>query len=214
MPAPPAVVDDRVEDGNEHVEPFDREARLAGEGAVQELLECLDLAQPIEQGRAVDRHRPAGGTPPIRRPGAATRALRARRCARSRSRSWTSRPRAARQSRRARLAAPRGGRPADQAGRKAAQIVFGQAVRLRVRATDRPAAAPPSGSSCAAEVSVAPDAVRQIDGADHGGHARHRACRLATVDRGRLRSGAGAQPDSNSLRVSASTEAGSWRKRS
>ena len=49
------VADDFVEDGHEHVEPFDREARLAGERAMQEPLECLDLGQALEQRGRIDR---------------------------------------------------------------------------------------------------------------------------------------------------------------
>ena len=49
------AVEDHVEDRDQHVQAFDREARLAGEGAVQEPLERLDLAQAIEQLDVVDR---------------------------------------------------------------------------------------------------------------------------------------------------------------
>ena len=49
------LADHLVQHRDEHVEPFDREARLAGEGAVQEALEGLDLRQPVEQRRRVDR---------------------------------------------------------------------------------------------------------------------------------------------------------------
>ena len=51
------VADDLVEHRHEHVEPFDREARLAGEGAVEEALEHFDLRQPVEQRDGVDRIR-------------------------------------------------------------------------------------------------------------------------------------------------------------
>ena len=43
------AADDFVEDRHEHVEPFDREPRLAGEGAMQEALEDFDLRDAIEQ---------------------------------------------------------------------------------------------------------------------------------------------------------------------
>ena len=49
------VADHLVEDRHEHVEPFDREARLAGERAVQEPLERLDLREPVEQRDRIDR---------------------------------------------------------------------------------------------------------------------------------------------------------------
>ena len=49
------VADDLVEDRHQHVEPFDREARLAVEGAVQEALEGFDLGETIEQRDRVDR---------------------------------------------------------------------------------------------------------------------------------------------------------------
>ncbi len=44
-----------IEDGHEHVEPLDREPRLAGERSVQELLERLDVRQPLEQAARIDR---------------------------------------------------------------------------------------------------------------------------------------------------------------
>ncbi len=55
MPASAASRDHLVEDRHEHVEPFDREARLAGKRAVQESLEGLDLREPIEQRHRIDR---------------------------------------------------------------------------------------------------------------------------------------------------------------
>ena len=55
MPASAALADHLVEDRHEHVEPLDREARLARERALQEALERLDLRQPIEQRDRIDR---------------------------------------------------------------------------------------------------------------------------------------------------------------
>ena len=55
MPASAALADDLVEHRHEHVEPFDREARLAGKRPLQEALERLDLRQPIEQLDRIDR---------------------------------------------------------------------------------------------------------------------------------------------------------------
>ena len=49
------VVDDLVEDRDHHVEALDRKARLAGERAMQEALERLDLRDAVEQLVAVDR---------------------------------------------------------------------------------------------------------------------------------------------------------------
>ena len=46
------VDDHLVEHRDEHVEPLDREPRLARERAVQEPLEGFDLGEPIEQRRA------------------------------------------------------------------------------------------------------------------------------------------------------------------
>jgi hypothetical protein len=43
--------DHLVEHRHQHVEALDREARLAGEGAVQEPLEGLDLGDAVEQAR-------------------------------------------------------------------------------------------------------------------------------------------------------------------
>ena len=54
-PGFPGLADHFVEDRHEDVEPFDREARLAGERPVQETLERLDLRQPVEQRDRVDR---------------------------------------------------------------------------------------------------------------------------------------------------------------
>jgi hypothetical protein len=51
------VADQLVEDRDEHVEPLDREAGLAGEHALQETLEGLDLRQPLEQRHGIDRIR-------------------------------------------------------------------------------------------------------------------------------------------------------------
>ena len=64
-----ASADHLVEDRHEHVEPFDREARLARERPMQESLEHFDLRQAIEQRDRIDRvHRRAepaglGGVP-------------------------------------------------------------------------------------------------------------------------------------------------------
>jgi hypothetical protein len=44
-----------VEDGHEHVEPFDRESRLARKRAVQESLEDFNVRQSIEERNRVDR---------------------------------------------------------------------------------------------------------------------------------------------------------------
>ena len=56
--------DDLVEDRHQHVEPFDREARLAGERSLQETLENFDLRDAIEQRFAAlgveRRQKPAG----------------------------------------------------------------------------------------------------------------------------------------------------------
>ena len=43
------VADDLVEDRDHHVQALDREPRLAGERAVQEALERLDLRDAVEQ---------------------------------------------------------------------------------------------------------------------------------------------------------------------
>ena len=63
MPASAASVITSSSSGHEHVEPFDREARLAREAAVEEPLEDLDVGQPFEQrprsiGSAGARNRP------------------------------------------------------------------------------------------------------------------------------------------------------------
>ena len=55
MPALGRFADHLVEDRHQHVEPFDREARLARERPVQEALERLDLREAIEQRDRVDR---------------------------------------------------------------------------------------------------------------------------------------------------------------
>ena len=55
MPDFGRLADDLVQHRDEHVEPLDREACLAGERAVQEPLERLDLRQPVEQRDRIDR---------------------------------------------------------------------------------------------------------------------------------------------------------------
>ena len=54
-PAGRGVTDDLVEDRDHHVQPLDREARLAGERPVEEALEALDLRNPVQQLAAADR---------------------------------------------------------------------------------------------------------------------------------------------------------------
>ena len=49
------AADDLVQDRHEHVEPFDGESCLAGEGAMQEALEDFDLRDAIEQRRGAGR---------------------------------------------------------------------------------------------------------------------------------------------------------------
>ena len=51
MPALRGLADHLVEDRHQHVEPFDRESRLAREDAVQEPLEHLDLREAVEHAR-------------------------------------------------------------------------------------------------------------------------------------------------------------------
>ena len=130
---PRAVVggaaDDLVEDRHQHVEPLDREARLAGEGALQEALEHLDLRDAVEQRLGAVPDPSAAGTGPTRRRGAATRALRARTRARSRSRWSSSRRGAASRSPRRRWPTISADRAADERRRQPLQVVVGDAVR-------------------------------------------------------------------------------------
>ena len=72
------AADDLVEHRHQHVEPFDREPRLAGEGPVQEALEHLDLGDAVEQRLASSPDPSAAGSGPTRRRRAATRVPRAR----------------------------------------------------------------------------------------------------------------------------------------
>ena len=113
------VGDDLVEDRHHQVQPLDREAGLAGEGAVEEALEDLDLGDAIEQLAAFDRIQPADGSGAPRPTRAATPARRARRRARSRGRTWRSRsPAAARWPRRRCSHPAPPGRRRSSAGRR------------------------------------------------------------------------------------------------
>jgi hypothetical protein len=49
VPVPGRPDHDLVEDRQQHVEPFDREARLPGEGALQEALEHFHLRDAVEE---------------------------------------------------------------------------------------------------------------------------------------------------------------------
>ena len=63
--------DDLVEHGHEHVEPFERETRLAGEGPLQESLEHFDLRDPIEErfgARRIERWQKAAGLGRVSQP--------------------------------------------------------------------------------------------------------------------------------------------------
>ena len=59
--------DHLVEDGHEHVEPFDREARLARERPLEKTLEGLDLRQTVEQRDGIDRIGRRAEPSPLRR---------------------------------------------------------------------------------------------------------------------------------------------------
>ena len=159
------AADDLVEDRHQHVEPFDREPRLAGEGPVQEPLEDLDLGDAVEQRLGARRDPSAAGSGPTRRRGAATRAPRARTRARSRSRSSSSRRAAASRSPRRRwptISAT--GPPTSDAG-SALQVVVGDAVRARRerRIADRRRA---ERVELRREMAVAADRLGQVGGAD------------------------------------------------
>ena len=166
QPAVVAAVDDGVEDRHEHVEAFDREARLAGERAVQEALEGLDLGDPIEQRLFVDgRHgrteaaRLDGDSQPLtlfgdedlREVVAGARAVGAP------QRGYG----------RGGIGLALGQRSADDAGRKLPQLLLGDAVALggEHRVTGRPR---PQRVDLGAEVPVPPNPLGQRRGADHG----------------------------------------------
>ena len=51
-----------VEHGHEHVEPFDREPRLAREDPMEELLEDLDFGEPVEMRLPLKSSTPSGWT--------------------------------------------------------------------------------------------------------------------------------------------------------
>ena len=93
MPDFGRLADHLVQHRDEHVEPFDREARLARKGALQEPLERFDLRQPIEQLDRIDRIGGGAEAAALPPPGAASRARPARTRARCRSRRSSSRSR-------------------------------------------------------------------------------------------------------------------------
>ena len=143
-------LDRLVEHRHEHVEPLDRELLLAEERA------CAGTARsprPRSGARAAPasrRARAAGGSGPTRSPGAARRAARGRRCARSRRRSSRSRSRAARGSASASVS------PSDVEAQEPggdARLELGRQLRHRgapARAPGRRRGSEPSGSSRAA----------------------------------------------------------------
>jgi hypothetical protein len=194
------VADHLVQDRHEHVEPLDREARLAGERAVQEALERLDLREPVEQRDRIDGIGRRAETPALGRVPKPLPLL-----GHEDVRVVVADGRA--------VDAPEGVddvqhvgrvgacRRLDEAGRQAAQILLGHAVG-RGQQRRIPLRAAAERVELRGEMSVATDRLRQVDGADD-------LLKRQPFDRA-ADSSAGAHC-SNSARVSASTEAGSWR---
>ena len=193
-----------VEDRHEHVEPLDREARLARERAVQEALERLDLRQTVEQLRRDRSDRPARGSVRARPPAEAIRALRARTHARSRSRSSNSRCGGAPRSRRSAVVTPSSGPATRFAGR----LRRSSSVTPWVAASSEGSPIGgrlPSGSSWAARCPY-----RRIDSARLTAPTIFSSGMVADRAAGASSSAGGVQR-SNSARVSGSTDDGFWR---
>ena len=159
--------DDLVEDRHEHVEPLDREARLAGKRAVQKALERLDLAQPIEHGGrrgGVHRREEAAGLGSVAEPVALLRHEHVRVVESGRRTVDAAQPFDRLEGARSRL----GNRSLHERGRQALEILVGDAVsrgRQR-RIADRIRA---ERVDAGREVAVPPDAVREVRGADNLG---------------------------------------------
>ena len=154
-----------VEDRHEHVEPLDREPCLAGEGPVQELLERLDVRQPVEQSNRIDRivRRAIPGRldhlaqpfPFLRNED--VRDVVARRRTVNRPQTLDDIPH--------RVCALGHG-TIEQRRRKRAKVGFSDAVRLGPKRgiAHRPAA---KRIDFGREVAVTPNRLREVDGADH-----------------------------------------------
>ncbi len=154
-----------VEDRHEHVEPLDREPRLARERAVQEPLERLDVRQPVEQRNRIDRigrraipsrlDRLAQPLPFLRNED--VRDVVARRRTVNRPQPLDDVPH--------RVCAFGHG-TIEQRRRKRAKVGFSDAVRFRPKRgiAHRPAA---KRIDFGREVAVTPNRLRQVDGADH-----------------------------------------------
>ncbi len=159
------IGDDLVEDRHHQIEAFDRKAGLAGESAVQEPFERLDPRDPVEQFAAVDR---IGRRPVAPRLDRLTQPhplvghedvgeVVARGRAVDGAQPFDGLVGAGRAA---------DHRPADDAGRQAAQHVGGQAVRLRMqrRVADRSVEA--DRIEPGRQVPVAADRLGQGDGGE------------------------------------------------
>ena len=157
--------DHLVQDRHHHVDAFDREARLAGEAAVQEPLEGLDLRQPIEQRDRIDRIGRRAEPPALRRIAQPAPLL------------GHEHVRVVVAGRRAVDAAQRldhvvhgrgvlAKRRRNQARRHRAQVLLGDAVVLRKERGVAERLAQAERIEPGREVPVAPDRLRQVDRAD------------------------------------------------
>ncbi len=155
---------DLVENRHEHVEAFDREARLARERPVQELLERLDLCQPIEQRDRVDRieGRPeTAGLDGVPEPVTLVRQENVGEIVPGGRTVELPQPIDDFGHRRRAF----GDRPRDERGRQRPQIVLGHAVggRLQRRIAQGPAA---QRIDLRGEMAIPPDRLCEIEGAD------------------------------------------------
>ena len=202
------AADDLVEDRHEHVEPFDRKARLAGKRPMQEALEHLDLGDAIEHRLdAVRVHR-------------RQEAARLGRVAEPFALFGHEHVRVVEAARRAvdapelldgleRVGGRLGHRTLDERRGQAPEIFFGDAVRRRRQRwiADRLGA---ERIDARGKMAVSADAVGEVGGADDLLDVRRRP-RPAGVPRG---SADGGVHDSKALRVAGSTDSGFRLKRS
>ena len=179
-----------VEDRHEHVQPFDREARLARERPVQKTFEGLDVGEPVKERNRIDRivrRTIAPGLDHLAQPlpflgHEDVRDVVARRRTVDRPQSLDDIPH--------RVCALGDG-TVEQRRRQRSKVCLCDAVRLRQKRgiAHRPAA---KRIDFGRKVAVAPDRLREVDGADH--EVRRRRTR-ATCRRKRRRAFAKRRPD-------------------
>ena len=161
------VGDDLVEHRDHQVEPLDREARLAGESAMQEALEHFDLRDAVEQLAAldvIDRRPVAPRLHRLTQPHALVGHEDLREVVAARGAVDGAEPLDGLEG----VRRPGRHRPADDAGRQRAQHVAREAVRVRMqrRVTDRTMVA--DGIERGGKMTVAADRLGERHGRDGG----------------------------------------------